>query len=671
MIKTQLNIDVIIKCCIILASTIILYYNYLSIIFTNALVLTAGNLSNYILVIPFMIAFILYKKRNLLLTIAKDNDSNKLEVIIGASLLALSISLSVTGIFSLYSLEYNIWSIPIFIAGNILILFNFTMLRHLFILLLLLIYLQPLPEEFISGFAADLSYISAVIIEVILKIFLPIQFETSYGAPALVITKNGINTPFYIGEPSSGIFSLVSLSLFGLFIAYILRGNLLKRIIIFVVGLPIFFILNIIRIMIIILLWYNYGYNVSETFHAFSGIFSSVIGTFSLLLISDKLLYVRLIMKSTYDKCLLNTHTGDKFCLVCGKVLMSINKVNKSSISRISIIILTIVAGVSIQSYANIADTSILTLDINNIKGPETTGILLPSIEGYSYKYLYRDTRVESILNQDAALAYSYSRVNTTIPIMYVSIQISSGIHTWEGSMIIYPSKVGRPSATVIELTNVDITDGQSARFFVYKRPNSNITEAVLYWFERVPLRFGNNYEYRNVQIILWNNVNALVKNGILNDINDIERLKQFYISMALPIAAYWNNIESSTKGELFKNTLLIESLPHLSYILLTPAMIISLYYYIQIYNIQRNITSISNKLDNMSKIIMNILKKHMTAEEIYDAYKKTDNTVTLEQIIDKLNMLLEAHLITYYISGDSNTKIYFKNIYKFKEDSK
>ncbi len=581
MSNRQLSIDIIIKCCIVLASTIILYYNYLSIIFTNALVLTAGNLSNYILAIPFMIVFILYKKRNLLLTIAKDNSSNRLEVIIGTSLLALAVSLSITGIFSLYSLEYNIWSIPIFIVGNILILFNFTMLRHLFFSLLFLIYLQPLPAEFISGIAADLSYISAVIIEDILRISLPIHFETSYGAPALVITNNGVNTPFYIGEPSSGIYSLVSLSLFGLFIAYIIKSNLLKRIIIFTAGFPIFFLLNIIRIMIIILLWYNYGYNVSETFHTFSGIFSSAIGTFLLLLISDKLLHVKLTIKNVYDKCLLNNHVGEKFCLVCATVLSNV-KVSRGSISRISIIILIITSGLSIQSYASIADTSVLTLDIKNIEGPETTDIFLPSIEGYSHKYLYRDTRVERILNQDAALVYSYNKLNTTTPIMYISIQISSGIHTWEGSMITYPSKVGRPSATVIELTNIDITDKQSARFFVYKRPNSNLTEAVLYWFERMPLRFGNNYEYRNVQIVLWNNINVLIKNGVLDDENDIDRLKQFYVSMALPIVIYWDNIEGKLKSDLFKNTSLIGNLQYLSYIVLTPAVIISLYHYMR-----------------------------------------------------------------------------------------
>ncbi len=663
--KASLSIDIILKCCIVLGATIILYYNYLSIIFTNALVLTAGNLSNYILVIPFIIAFILYKKRNLLLTIAKEHNSKAFEVIIGSSLLALAVALSITGIFSLYSLEYNIWSIPIFIAGNILILFNFRMLRHLIFPLLLLIYLQPLPSEFISGFAADLSYISAVMIEDILGLFLPIHFESSYGAPALVITKNGNNIPFYIGEPSSGIYSLVSLSLFGLFIAYIIKSNRWKRITIFTIGFPIFFVLNVVRIMIIIILWYNYGLDVSEAFHAFSGVFTSVIGTLSLLLISDKLLHVSVALRSVPDKCSLKSHMGDKFCLGCAKILKNINKIDKSSISRISIIILIIISGQSIQSYANIADTPLLTLDINKIKGPETTDIFLPLIDGHSHKYLYRDIRVESILNQDAALAYSYNKLDKGTPTMYISIQISPGIHTWEGSMVTYPSKVGRPSATVIELTNVEVTEEHSARFFVYKRPNSNLTEAVLYWFERVPLRFGNNHEYRNVQIVLWNNIDTLVKNGILTDINDIESIKQFYISMALPIVIYWDKMEGKLKSDLFKNTSLIGNLQYMSYIVLTPAIMISLYHYIHRYNTQKRMVSLSNKLDATSKTIINILKTPRRLQEIYESYKKIDNTITIEQIIDKLTLLMEAHIITYYISGDNNAKIVFKSLYK------
>ena len=95
-----------------------------------------------------------------------------------------------------------------------------------------------------------MSWSSAVVVEFMLKsIGMPISLDSSFGAPALVMAdENGAKIPFYVGEPSSGTYSIVGLSVFSIFVAYILRGPLWKRAMILVVGFPVFYMLNAIRI---------------------------------------------------------------------------------------------------------------------------------------------------------------------------------------------------------------------------------------------------------------------------------------------------------------------------------------------------------------------------------------------------------------------------------------
>src|SRR3989442_14554114 len=118
---------------------------------------------------------------------------------------------------------------------------------------------------------------------------LPIfSLDSSFGSPAIVIEGiNGTKTPFFVGEPSSGVFSTIGLSLFAIFVAYIIRGPTWKRVVLFAAGFPLFYLLNTFRIAIVLSLWYLWGENVSEAYHTISGSSMVAIGTFIILLIAE------------------------------------------------------------------------------------------------------------------------------------------------------------------------------------------------------------------------------------------------------------------------------------------------------------------------------------------------------------------------------------------------
>lgn len=676
----SISTQVLVKSSIIIASIIAIYFSDLSIIFSNALEFSAGNLTNYILLIPLIIAFILYRKRILLIGAASfiDKRNSKLELTLGVTLTAIAIFLYIISSSTLYALEYHMYSLPLFVAGATILLFNLKTLRYAIFPIMILVYLQPPPGEFVADLAADLSWISASLTQNLLSMFgMPITLEASYGAPALMVEKEGTKIPFYVGEPSSGVYSIIGLSLFGLFVAYIVKGILWKRISIFILGLPIFFMLNVLRIATILVLWYNYGYEVSETFHAISGMVMAVVGTIAILAFSDKVMRMNIrllpITSKPCSRCNEYHSLGEKFCLFCGRLLPYIARFDTKDIGRMMLAILilssALIAQTSTASEATPKESkalSITDLDISTIEGPETTEYFLPQIDKWELRYAYRDERIESVLNQDAALAFVYRKNLDELafkPSVYVGIQISTGRHTWEDSMVIHPSKVGRPTATVIELKGVDVGD-KEGRFFVYKRPNSNLTEAVLYWFERVPLRFSSNFEQRNVQIVLWSYADSLAKWGLINGTNDLKGIEDLYLSLAMPIKEHWD-MQYATLLQEDISARLIEQSPILMALMVSPSLLVSLYHYTNRQKINIISDKLYKRLSFADKALIDAIKsvELPTTENILDKYKElTKTSISYEELINKLLLAKDNYIITNdVINIDDMPKLIWK----------
>ncbi len=566
------NTSVILRIVALLGAIGIIYGSDLAAVFGKALTFSSGNITNYVLVIPLLVLFVLHRKRKMLLTTAslqsRQKDTLRLDDVLGAAVCAVAVIVYIIGSTTLYSQEYHLISLPIFIAGGTMLLFNIMTLRHALIAIILVAYLQPPPADLLAELAADMSWSSAVLVQAMLSsIGLPISLDASFGAPALVIEdSNGAKIPFYVGEPSSGTYSIVGLSVFSLFVAYILRGKLWKRALVLVAGFPVFYLLNATRIALIISIWYTSGEAAAESFHVVSGTVMSAVGTLILMFFADLVLGLgvrgpaRKVVRC--PSCERSRSVGEPLCLLCGRFVRKVAyRVNSKVIGRMvllfvisSLVVAAQVAAIQSAASRETSELTLYNLNIDDIQGPETASIFFPAVDGWDLKYAFRDTKVETILNQDATLAYRYTSNSTSQSssvagktTVLAGLQIARTLHTWEGSLLVYPSKFGRPQATIIDIGWLDIDEDKEGRFFAYKKPGSPFNEAVLYWNDKRELRFSTGIESRIVQIILWANMDQLARIGAIESNIDTDKTKELLLSLARPIVAYWNEISISS----------------------------------------------------------------------------------------------------------------------------
>lgn len=706
--------SMLVKAIVIAIAVALIYTQDLSIVFSNALVFSSANITNYILVIPFLIAYIVYRKRRMLTAHALEHrvKAFRLDDAIGLTLVFIALMLYIYGSLTLYAMEYHIYSIPVFVAGLTALLFNLKILRHSIFAIIILAYLQPPPAELLSEIAGDLSWISATLAETMLKAYgLNVALQVDYGAPALVVSKGDTQTPFFVGEPSSGLFSTIGLSLFALIAAYIARGALWKRAIMYVIGFPIFFMLNALRISIILLLWYHYGEQVSEAFHAMSGSIMAVPGTLAILIIGKRLLRVRISIGSISnankgcEHCQTSRSLKEHICLVCSRLLSSV-KIDGKTIARFFLIALIVasmfaVNASQVQAQSSLA-SRVASFDMLSIDGREkdTVGIFLPEIDGYRLEYSYRDQRVEKVLRQDAALAYRYVKLEPSTgedggtpaeirrlmqPSIYAAVQISTGKHRWEDSMLIYPSRVGRPTAEVLELKDVQLDKDSNARFFVYIRPGQKNAEAVLYWFERVPLKFGDAYENRNIQIVFWSYMSTLARNGFIKDESDVKGAEEFYLSMAKPVKAYWKSITEELLAQKNVENTVRHRFPLVMGTALLPASLLSIREFARFNSARSRSKSIYSRLAHDDKAIVDAVvnaerkkrkegigggdrpllgKAYATTEEVMVEYRRLVNRdVSINDILLMLKNARDSGLVkSMIISIDDEPKVVWKS---------
>ncbi|MCS7141275.1 MAG: exosortase/archaeosortase family protein [Candidatus Nitrosocaldus sp.] len=723
----------LVKAAVIAVAVALIYASDLAIVFRDALVFSSANITNYILVIPFLIAYIVYRKRRMLIAHAIEPRARafRLDDAIGLTMVFAALMLYIYGSLTLYAMEYHIYSIPILVAGLTALLFNLRVLRHAIFAIAILAYLQPPPAELLSEIAGDLSWISATLAEAMLKAYgLQVALQVDYGAPALVVSKGEGQTPFFVGEPSSGLFSTIGLSLFALIAAYIARGAIWKRVVMYIIGFPIFFMLNALRISIIIWLWYQYGEQVSEAFHAMSGSMMAVPGTLAILIIGERLLGVRISLTGRAssssrkkdgssisssssssgsgsgkgcEHCSLSRSLNEHVCLACSNLLEPVRGIDGRAVARFFLIALIVgsmvtVNAVQVQAQSSIA-SRVASFDMLSIDGRErdTVGIFLPEMDGYRLEYSYRDQRVEKVLRQDAALAYRYVKLNWEPPAsadsnnsnlpaelrrlmqpsVYVAVQISTGKHTWEHSMLMYPSRVGRPTAEVLELKDVQIDKDNKARFFAYIRPGQKNAEAVLYWFERVPLKFGDAYENRNIQIVFWSYLSTLAKNGFIKDEGDIKGAEEFYLSMARPVKEYWNAVTQELLAQKTVENTVRQRFPIVMGAALLPASLLSIREFARFSSARSRSRSIYSRLVGSDKAIIDALiraeskgMQHMlghgyaTTEEVMAEYARlTGKNVSIQDIMLMLKNARESGLVKSIIVGvDDEPRLAWKS---------
>jgi exosortase/archaeosortase family protein len=490
---------------------------------------------------------------------------------------------------------------------------------------------------------STLSIISTNATHAILNLFgLAAEISTAYGNPTIIITQpNGTPLSFTVDIACSGIYSLIGFLIFATFIAYIARANAWKKPTIFLIGLPLIYLLNILRMTIIVLLGYYQGMELAmNVFHLLGGWTLIFLGTLLLLVITERALKVQLFTKKktvSCPECNPLAEHEQNFCPSCGRLLKYARlKLNKLDVAKITTIAITVILIISIQTPIFTLTKGPADILTQLATGQQPTTEMLPQVNDYMLQFVNRDKQFEQVAKQDAALVYAYVPNNSSQNIIWVTLEIASAkssLHSWESCLIRWPLAHGEQ----VTVTQLDLRDAQLnqnppiiARFFAFRYKRFNVTQVVLYWYETSTFTTNSTSQQKHVKISL------IVHPDETENIQEVEdELLQFGVA----IAGYWQPLKTWVQIALLisKNGSTLVAFP-------TVALLFILAYNTTTRRKERKTnTKAYKKLAEQNQKIINSVKKTQqktipTLNNIALAYQKLNKeTINTETLLNKL----------------------------------
>ena len=661
----QRNATLISKVAIVVFATVIVFFQDLSIVANDAL---HTEFMSHILVIPFLFSYIIYRTRKIIRASIPFESSPShrkafpYKEIIGILLFLIAFLTYSYGSYTFAPLEYHMFALPIFVTACTLILFNTQTLRQLAFPILFLFFLMPPPTQIVYALGSTLSIISTQASCTILNLFgLPAKISTAYGNPTITITQpNGTPLSFTVDIACSGIYSLIGFLIFASFIAYIARTKTWKKPAIFLIGLPLIYLLNILRITIIVLLGYNYGVELAmNIFHLLGGWTLIFLGTLLLLIITEKALKIQLFTKKETISCLqCNPITEHKqnFCPSCGRLLKYVDvKLNKPDLAKITTLTISVILIISIQTpiFALTKGPADILTQLATDQQPTTE--ILPQVNDYTLNFVYRDKKFEQEAKQDASLIYAYIPTNGSQNTIWVAVEIASAkssLHSWEVCLITWPLSHGyQTSVTQLDLKDVQLLENPPliARYFAFQYKNNNMTQIVLYWRETSTFTTNTTTQQKHVKISLI---------AYPHETEPIQQTEDELLKLGKAIANYWQPMKTWTEIAL----LISKNGNHLLLIPTTLLIITILYQALsQIKTKQTNLKAYK-KLSKENKTIIDATHKTKTiptAQNIAATYEKLNNKpITTDKLAEKLQQAQETGLIKKQIINNQDEPI-------------
>jgi len=651
-----------IKVATILFATLAIYHQDLTILGNEA---TRSELMNYTLAIPLLLTYLLYRNRKMLRTaISFETSTPKRkttfpnEAVIGALLCLTAFLLYWHGSYTFHPLEYHVVSLPLFAAGLILIMFNAKTLRVLAFPIAFLLFLTPPPLEVVYILGASLSTISSEAAYAVLKaIGLPVTLTAQYGIPIITLTKPGrAPLAFAIDISCAGLYFLIGFVIFAVFIAYIARGTTLRKATIFLTGLPLIYALNIIRIIVIVLIGYQYGMETAiQAFHLLGGWGLIFLGTLLLITLSEKIFEIRLFTVkpklTPCNYCNQNSENKQHFCIACGRFLNPMNiELSKQDLSKIFVLMVSAILIVNLQVPVFALTEGPAEVTIQTLGGEQAVTQILPEVPDYAIKFVYRDKRFEEIAKQDASLAYAYMPTDTSKTTIWVTMEIAktrSSLHPWEVCLIEY----GEGRKTQLSLRDVQLLQNPpiTARYFAFQDLKTNLTLVILYWYENAFFNTGSSQEQEHVKISLFTYAKTP---------EDIPAIEEQLLPFAKAIANHWQPIKTWSQIALLISQNGINLI----------AMIIALLATILSYQVMKNRGEKKSKLNLYNKLALQ--EEKLILKAAYQAAKEdepTGNTIAshyeklagkpieINLLLQKLHQAEEAGLIKRDITSQED----------------
>jgi len=659
-----------VKAAAILLTPLALYWQDLVVLANEAI---QSEFMTHILAIPFLFAYLLYRKRKSLRAVipfktteTKSKNPIFSNVFVGALLCLLAILIYWYGSYTFIPLEYHIVSLTVFVVGCVLTMFNTSTLRVLAFPIAFLIFLTPPPLEIVYNVGFLLSTLSSQAAHVILRaIGLPVSLTEQYETPVIVLEKpDSSPLTFAVDIACSGIYSLIGFLIFAVFIAYISKGRTWKKATTFFIGLPLIYVLNILRITMIVLIGNQYGIDLAmQVFHLLGGWVLIFLGTLLLLIVSEKILKILIFTAKTKTKlcpkCVSDRRENQSFCVACGTFLRtSTIRLHKQDLAKIAALFVAVVLLSSIQVPIFALTQEPVEVILQTPAGQQVTTTILPEMPGYTSEFVYRDTQFEQRAKQDASLTYSYtSTSNDTKDTIWVTVEIAksrSNLHRWETCLITHPVNIGRPPrATQLDLRDVELLENPPiiGRYFAFQYTKTNQTQVILYWYESATFQTNSTSQQEYVKIGLI----VLPENA-----DNIQEIEDKLLPFAKAIVNHWQPIKtwSLIALTLSQNGSTLIAITTLTLTTIATAWIIQ-------QQIQKRLNQkVYQKLSEKDRQILLAIKESNRnhkgiTQEIASTYKTLNGEeIELETLYKRLNDMEELDLTKQHIANENDQPI-------------
>jgi exosortase len=650
-LKNLSNLVLALKASTVIIAVATVYFQDLVMIFTDAL---TNESTSYILIIPLLLAYLIYRKRKMFrseMLVEEENyhrSAKYLGTLCGILLCATAIILYWYGSYTFTPLEYHALSLPIFTAGLTVVLFNPQTLRQAAFPIAFLAFLAPLPSEFIYGLGSTLSVISSEASNAIVNVLgIRSTISNLLGTPAIIITQadSTVLPPFTVDIACSGIYSLIGFLVFAAFVAFIVRDKLWKKAAIFLVGFPLIYFLNILRITIILLIGYQWGEQLAlSMFHLLGGWILIFLGTLILLLISERFFRTRIFTKKLAQHGCSDcdptpSDQTENFCSACGRLIkypqIGFRKADAAKIATVALIAILLI---SIQVPVFALTQGPAQIINQTPTGQEDKSQIFPErIQNCTLQYVQRDTEFENLSGQDLSLMYAYVPQNMERETVYVGLEIASTrapLHNWEYCLVTWLQTRGyQPTVEQLDLRDVQIMQNPSiiARYFAFKDRSNNLTQLVLYWYENSIFTTNGTSQQKYVKISLI---------VYPNTPQDLTRMETELLPFATTIVNFWQPIRTWTAIAIALSSNGI-TLAEITLALLAAIIIFYTYKTIE----QRKVNAKTyQKLSPQNKQIIDTITEaekttKPTLEAIADTYKiKTALQIEKEELLQKLS---------------------------------
>lgn len=623
---------------------------------------------SHVLLIPFFIAYLFYLKKDMLKAslnlekLRKKTKTQYIDEVIGVAFCLIAFLVYWYGSHTFYPLEYHLLSIPIFVMGITLILFNLKALTILIFPILFLLFLIPPPTEFMYTIGGTMANFNTQASYTLLKTLgIPVTLTSSYGPPTIALTTSaGLPLSFTIDLPCSGIYTLIAFAMFAAFLALIVSATASKKISVFIIGFFIFEILSIIRITTIISIGYWFGEEIAMfIFHTVTGLLFIFIGMLLILLIADKLLKIQVLRtgqeQPSCRKCKTSLKNHENFCSNCGKFLNSLqSRVSHKFWAKLFLLLL----GCTVVTLSIHAPTFVIAqgpIEVTSTASWENATNVFPQIPDYQLSYLYRDTNYERMSHQDASLMYAYYPDDKSTSTVYADLGVAnsiSNLHSWEVCLVAWQTAHGHyPLVSVIDSRDIHLLEDVPiiARYFVFESPQ-NYTQVTLYWYEKATFNTGITVEQKYVRISLI---------ILTRDSTNYRKLEEELLTLGQIIASHWEPLKSQS--------LLSLGVPAQQLLLTVSIAFVIITKTVQYSNEWRNKTNNQKIFDKFAsaddKLVLQTIvdltkeKKYTDTKEINTALKRTrGRSMKFDRLLNTLKHLEEYGFTKKDIISVENT---------------